>query len=88
MQELLFYAYFAIMLAIKGFGLTAGPVYQAGFLAASLLAVLNILLSTYTKKEAGLVFGMLALTGVSFLQTGDYSVIIYSLLILSLKGIR
>ena len=51
-QELLFYAYFAIMLAIKGFGLTAGPVYQAGFLAASLLAVLKILLSTYTKKEA------------------------------------
>ena len=87
-QELLFYAYFAIMLAIKGFGLTAGPVYQAGFLLASLLAVLKILLSTYTKKEAGLVFGLLALTGVSFLQTGDYSVIIYSLLILSLKGIR
>ncbi len=87
-QELLFYAYFAIMLAIKGFGLTAGPVYQAGFLLASLLAVLKILMSTYTKKEAGLVFGLLALTGVSFLQTGDYSVIIYSLLILSLKGIR
>ena len=87
-QELLFYAYFAIMLAIKGFGLTAGPVYQAGFLLASLLAVLKILLSTYTKKEAGLVFGLLALTGASFLQTGDYSVIIYSLLILSLKGIR
>lgn len=88
MQELLFYAYFTIMLAIKGFGLTAGPVYQAGFLAASVLAVLKILLSTYTKKEAGLVFGLLALAGVSFLQTGDYSVIIYSLLMLSLKGIR
>ena len=88
MQELLFYAYFTIMLAIKGFGLTAGPVYQAGFLAASVFAVLKILLSTYTKKEAGLVFGLLALAGVSFLQTGDYSVIIYSLLMLSLKGIR
>lgn len=88
MQELLFYAYFTIMLAIKGFGLTAGPVYQAGFLAASVLAVLKILLSTYTKKEAGLVFGLLALAGVSFLQTGDYSVVIYSLLMLSLKGIR
>lgn len=86
--ELLFYAYFVIMLVIKGFGMTAGPVYRAGFLAGSVLAVLKILLSTYTKKEAGLVFALLALAGASFVQTGDYSVIIYSLLILSLKGIR
>lgn len=86
--ELLFYAYFSVMLLVKGLGFADGPVYKIGFLAGSLLALAKIYVSTYTKAEAVMVYALLALTGISFLQTRDYSVIVYGLLILSLKGIR
>ena len=87
-EELLFYAYFAIMLLVKGLGFSDGPVYKAGFLAGSVLALVKILLSSYTWAEALTVYLLLALAGISFLHSRDYSVIVYSLLILSLKGIR
>lgn len=87
-EELLFYAYFAMMLLVKGLGFSDGLVYKAGFLAGSVLALCKILLSSYTRAEAVMVYLLLALAGISFLHSRDYSVIVYSLLILSLKGIR
>lgn len=87
-EELLFYAYFVMMLLVKGLGFSDGPVYKAGFLAGSVLALGKILLSSYTRAEAVMVYLLLALAGISFLHSRDYSVIVYSLLILSLKGIR
>ena len=87
-EELLFYVYFVMMLLVKGLGFSDGPVYKAGFLAGSVLALGKILLSSYTRAEAVMVYLLLALAGISFLHSRDYSVIVYSLLILSLKGIR
>ena len=73
-EELLFYVYFVMMLLVKGLGFSDGPVYKAGFLAGSVLALGKILLSSYTRAEAVMVYLLLALAGISFLHSRDYSV--------------
>lgn len=86
-EQLLFFIYFGLMLICKGIGLVDGTAYKAVLLAASVIAILKLLIGKYCRLEFMVILGLLALGAAIWFNSGNQGVLICLILLVSMKNV-
>lgn len=88
LAEILYYISFSLLLAAKGLGFYDGqPIFKLCLILSVAAWLGKMWLTRYTVKELIKVIGMLALTGVIYLVSGEKGALLYALMITGLKNV-
>lgn len=87
-EELLYYAFFCILLFAKGIGLYDGQTVFKGLLVVAMLCWMGkMAASRYTVKEILLIGLFLALGGITYIKSGEKGILLFTMMFVGMKNI-
>lgn len=88
LSEICYYLFFAGLLFAKGIGLYDGQVaFKIILVVSGLFWLAKMVLTEYSWKELAIIAGLLLLSGIAYLVSGDKGLLLYAMMVVGAKNI-